>query len=39
MRGFCSYISRKKASIILIIRDLIDRDMKEWQKKKNKGDK
>ena len=26
----------KSASIISIIRDLIDRDMKDWQKKKNK---
>lgn len=26
----------KNASIISIIRDLIDRDMKDWQKKKNK---
>lgn len=26
----------KNASTISIIRDLIDRDMKDWQKKKNK---
>lgn len=26
----------KNASIISIIRNLIDRDMKDWQKKKNK---
>lgn len=28
--------NNKSASIISIIRDLIDRDMKDWQKKKSK---